>query len=282
MRLLRLSQVEIGPNDRVFCHPRLRAWIAWLAGFGGAAAMFFYALAGKWKPGYVFGAAVMLFLLLTLRWVIARFRPSNWLVRANETGLSVQYRSYLNYQLPADEPSVVFFSYGEIASARLVRERVQSPDMSRPGATQTQILRYIELELSGDTAPLVNALQVERSEKAPMVKHWYGTSSMLYRDYPVTMTMPPFLRIRWDVVPRASKFLDYLRATTRISDPVSLTQSFTHLQSLSREEQQTQLRNLAVRGQFITAIYIARKLYGCNLAEAKEMVEALAEGEQRR
>jgi hypothetical protein len=124
--------------------------------------MFFYALAGKWKPGYLFGATVLLFLLLTLRWVTARFHPSNWLVRANETGLSVQYRSYLNYQLPADEPSVVFISYGEIASARLVRERVESPDMRRPGATQTQFLRYIELELSGDIAPLANALQRER------------------------------------------------------------------------------------------------------------------------
>jgi hypothetical protein len=55
MRLLRLSEVEIGPNDRVFRHPRIPALIVWLGLFCGAAAMFFYALAGKWKPGYVFG-----------------------------------------------------------------------------------------------------------------------------------------------------------------------------------------------------------------------------------
>ena len=278
MRLLRLSEVELSPNDRVFRHPRMRALIVWLAVFCGAAAMFFYALSGKWKPGYIFGAAILLFLLLTLRFVTARFHPSNWLVRANETGIYAKYRSYLNYQLPADEPEVVFISYGEIASARLVRERVQTPDPSHNGAIQTQFLRYIELELSGNTAPLADALQAERSEKAPMEKRWYGSGSTLYRDYPVTMTTPPFLRIRWDVVPRTSEFLDYLRPYTGIAEPVSLTPDFTRLQFISREEQQKQLRDLAARGQLVTAIYIARKLYGSTLVEAKQMVEGLAGG----
>src|ERR1700675_1261410 len=170
MRLLRLSQVAIGPNARVFRPPRIRGLIMWLAVFCGAAAIFFYALAGKWKPGYIFGPAILPFLLLTVRFVTARFHPSNWLVRVNDTGLSAQYRSYLNYRLPADEPSVVFISYREIASARLVRERVQTPDPSHGGATQTQFLRYIELELSGDTAQLANAIQGEGSDKEPRVK----------------------------------------------------------------------------------------------------------------
>ena len=36
---MRLREVEIGPNDRLFRHSRLRASIVWLAGF--AAATFF-------------------------------------------------------------------------------------------------------------------------------------------------------------------------------------------------------------------------------------------------
>ena len=91
------------------------------------------------------------------------------------------------------------------------------------------------------------------------------------------MTAPTFLRIRWDVVPGAQKFLDALRSYTAIADPVSLTQDFTRLKSLSREEQQQQLRELTVRGQTITAVYAARKLYGCSLGEAKEMVDSLRE-----
>ena len=150
-------------------------------------------------------------------------------------------------------------------------------DSARPGATQTQYLRYVELELSGDTAPLEKALQAEPGKRAPLEKHWYGTSSTLYRDYPVTQTAPRFLHIRWDVVPGARKLLAALQRYTVIADPVSLNQDFTHLKSLSREEQQKQLRELAVRGQNLTAMYVARNLYGCSLGEAKQMVDSLNE-----
>ena len=126
MRLLRLQDVEIGSNDRVFRHSRLRALIVWLAGFAAVTAFFFHAYTAKFRFGYFFGSFLLLFLLLTLKMVTARFHPSNWLVRMNDTGIYVQYRSYLNYQLP-DDPSVMFLSLGEIASARLVKERVAHP-----------------------------------------------------------------------------------------------------------------------------------------------------------
>jgi hypothetical protein len=277
MRLLRLQDVEISPNDRVFRHTRLRALIVWLAGFSATAALFLHAYTARWPPGYIFGSFLLLFLLLTLRIVTARFHPSNWLVRMNATGIYLQYRSYLNYKLPTGDPSVVFFSFGEIASARLIKERVTTPDAAKPGASQTQYLRYVELELSGDTAPVADALQGERSESPPVEKRWYGTSSTLYRDYPVTLSATKFLRIHWDVVPGAHKFLDALRPYAVIADPVSLTQDFTQLKALSREDQQKQLRELAMRGQTVTAVYAARKLYGCSLAEAKQMVDSLSE-----
>lgn len=275
MRLLRLQEVEIGTNDRVFRHARLRALIAWLAGVVVTTAWFYHAYAAKWLPGYIFGTFPLLFLLLTLRMVTARFHPSNWLVRMNESGFYLQYRSYLNYELPAGDPSVVFLSFGEIASARLIKERVTTPDAMKSGASQTQFLRYVELELSGDSTTLADALQAERGEQAPMEKRWYGTSSTLYRDYPVTMNAPAFLRIHWDVVPGPLKFLDSLRPYTVIADTVSLTQDFTRLKSLSRKDQQMKLRELALRGQEITAVYAASRLYGCSLGEAKQMVDAL-------
>lgn len=276
MRLLRLQDVEISPNDRVFRHARVRALVIWLAALGGSLAMIFSGLTGKWKPGYVFGPFILLFVLLMMRLVTARFHPSNWLVRMNDAGLYIQYRSYLNYELPPDDPSVVFLSFGEVASAHLLKERVEAPDPAQTGRTETQFLRYVELEIPGNNAPLVSALSNERGESAPMKKRWYGgSSSTLYQDYPVTMSTPPFLRIRWDVVPRAKAFLEALRPYTVISDTVSLTHDFAHLQSLDRDAQQEQLRELAARGQTVTAIYAARTLYGCSLEEAKEMVDGL-------
>lgn len=277
MDLLRLRDVQIDANDRVFRHARIRALIVWLAFFAAIAALFFKAYTDpKWKPGYLFGSVFLLFLLFGVRYVAARFHTSNWLVRMNGAGLYVQYRSYLNYNLPADEPSVVFLSFGEIASARLIKERVEKPDPAKPGATQTQYLRYVELELSGDIAALVTAVGTERGEKAPMQKRWWGgSSSTLYQDYPVAIDTPPYMRIRWDVVPGAKKFLEALRPYASITDTVSLTQDFTRLQSLSAEDQKKQLRELAQRGDTITASYLARKLHGGSLADAVKMVDAL-------
>lgn len=277
MDLLRLQDVQIDPSDRVYRHARLRALVVWLSAFAATAALFYRAHTDpRWKPGYIFGSCMLLFLLLTLRFVTARFHPSNWLVRMNGAGVYVQYRSYLNYNLPADEASVVFLPFGEIASARLVKERVEKPNPAKPGATQTQYLRYVELELSSDIAALVTAVSTERSEKAPMQKRWWGgSSSTLYQDYPVAIDSPPFMRIRWDVVPGAKKFLEALRPYAPITETISLAQDFTRLQSLGPEEQKKQLRELAQRGDTVTASYLARKLYGGSLADAVKMVDAL-------
>src|SRR5690349_2394258 len=88
----------------------------------------FHAYTANWKPGYYIAAVVFLFLDFMRRFITARFRFSNWLVRMNDSGVYVQFRSYLNYHLPAEDITVVFIPFGEIRSARLVKERLTVPD----------------------------------------------------------------------------------------------------------------------------------------------------------
>jgi len=271
MRLLRLSDVETSSRDRIFYYSRTHVLLIVFVAVGASAWLLFRAFTMHWKPGYYFAPVILLFLCLMQRLITARFRPSNWLVRMNDSGLFIKFRSYLNYHLPAEDLTVVFVSYQEIRSARLIRERVEVPDAQ--GHTSTQFLRYIELELGGDTGPLADALQTEIAERAPTEKHWYGSSSTLYEDHPVRMASPSFLQLRWQVVPGPRKFLEAIRPWATIADPVSMSQDFAHLQGLSRDDQQKQLRELAQRGETIAAIYTARKLYRCSLAEARAMVE---------
>lgn len=277
MQLLRPEEVEIGIDDRVFRHARLRALILWLAGIAATAGLLIHGYLRRSPPDYFFGALLLVFVLTMRGFVTARFHPSNWLVRLSMTGIYVQYRSYLNYGLARDTPSIVFLSFGEIVSARLIKERLDTPDLAKPGTTQRQYLRHIELELSNDAAPLAHALEAERAERPPLVKHWYGTSSTLYRDYPVTMPTQRSIRIHWDVVPGTHKFLEAMRSNTLIADPVSLTQDFGHMKSLSREDQQQKLRDLIARGQNMTAVYAASKLYDCSLGQAKALVDSLCQ-----
>jgi hypothetical protein len=271
MRLLRLSDVETSSRDRIFYYSRTHVLLIVFAAVGASAWLLFRSFSAHWKTGYYLAAVILLFLALIRRFITARFRPSNWLVRMTDLGLFIKFRSYLNYHLPAEDLTVVFLPYQEIHSARLIRERAQVPDAQ--GRTETQFRRYIELELGGDTGPLADALQAETGERAPNEKHWYGSSSTLYEDHPARMPSPSFLQLRWQVVPGPRKFLDAMRPWTTVADPVSISQDFAHLQGLSREEQQKQLRELAQRGETIAAIYTARKLYRCSLEEARAMVE---------
>jgi len=275
MRLLRLSEVETSPSDRIFCYSQARVMVMVFVALGASVWLVFHAFTTGWKLGYYLAASTVAFLVLLQRFINARFRPSNWLVRLNDLGVFIQFRSYLNYHLPAEDLTVAFVSYGEIRFARLVREKVTVPDMEGGSGTETRYLRYVELELAGDVAPLAKALEAEITEKAPMQKRWYGRSSTLYQDHPVRMQSQPFLQLRWQVVPRTQKFLQALRPYTTITDPVSISQDFTNLQSQTREEQQQRLRDLAQGGESFAAIAMARKLYGCELSEAKEMVEGL-------
>ena len=274
MRLLRLSDVEIRPTDRVYRYSRWHAVLAAVVVLGAAAWAAFHAYTAGWKPGYYIAGAILLIFELLRRFVTARFRPSNWLARTTDEGVFIQFRSYLNYHLPADDLTVLFIAYGEIRSARLIKERVTVPDPQNRRDT-TQYLRYIELELAGDVAALNDALEAEAAENAPKEKRWCGSSSTLYQDHPMRMQSAPFFRIHWQATPGAHKFLEALRHHTTIADPVSISQDFAHLEGLSPEEQQARLRELARRGETISAIYLARQLHGCSLAQAKDMVESL-------
>jgi hypothetical protein len=270
MRLLRLADVEIGPNDRSFCHSRARAAFIAATALVAIIALLAYAFATGWKPAWYFAAVIVLLSALMSRFVTACFRPSNWLVQINDGGLFIHFRSYLNYHLPAEDPTVVFVTWMEIRSARLIRERMKV--FSEEGGMATQTRCYVELEL-GAPGLLGQALQAEFVAKCPQEKRWYGRTSTLYQDYPVRMPSPPFLQLQWSVVPSAQSFLEALRPRTVIEEPVRIRQDFTILRCLSQEEQHKRLRELVHKGETIVAIYTARQLYGCGLNEAKNIVD---------
>src|SRR5947207_15919357 len=100
MRLLRLSEVEATPNDRVYCSSRTRALLLVTVTLAAFASLVFHAYTTGWKPGYYIAAVIFLFLDFMRRFITARFRASNWLVRLNDSSVFIQFRSYLNYHLP--------------------------------------------------------------------------------------------------------------------------------------------------------------------------------------
>jgi len=278
MYLLRLAEVQTSARDPVFRYSPARALL--LAFAAVCASTVLVLIVGREMSflAYYIAGVFLFGFILTRRLIIARFRSTNWLVRMNDDGVFIKFRSYLNYHLPAEDPSVVFIPYREILSARRVLERSKVASFSGEVSTQTHHL--VEFELAGDPKPLTKALAEEFARRAPQEKHWYGSGSTLYKHFPVHMVSPAFLQIKWNVVPRTPLFLDGLRQYTTIAAPIELSQDFIHLQGMSLSDQETRLRELAERGQTISAIYIARRLYSYSLNQAQAFIESLG-GKQK-
>jgi hypothetical protein len=122
---------------------------------------------------------------------------------------------------------------------------------------------------------LSTALADEFARPGVRKKSWYGYTSTLYRHYPIRLSASPFLEIEWSVRPSSTAFLDALRAYTVISPPVEMVEDYAEIGNLSREEQKKRLRDLDRRGRTIAAVYVARKLYGYDLAQAKTFIETI-------
>jgi len=272
MRLLRLDDVHTDAKHRVFRYSRVRALFLSAAVLCTSAGLIVFDGRGRFAIGYYIAGVLLVGLILMRRFVLARFRRSNWLVRTSDDGLFIQFRSYLNYHFSAEDLTVVFVPYQEVQSARLVRERSQIPDDN--GVLQ-QRRRLVELDLAGDPAALAKALASEIARRGPNERLWYGSTSTEYKHWPVRMTSPTTLQLEWKVVPGVGTLFGTLRPYTTIADSINVSQDFVHLQGLKREDEEERLRELLQRGQTIAAICIARRLYRYDLTQARAFVEAL-------
>ncbi|HZP66533.1 MAG TPA: hypothetical protein VFB32_09490, partial [Rudaea sp.] len=235
---MRLRDVQQRAEDHVFRYSLLRASLLLAVAVAIVTALLRYgAQANSLVPGAI-ALLILLGLLLFRRLFLARLRGSNWLVRANDAGIYVHFRSYANYHFPEDDLTVAFIPYAEIRSARIVRET--SRVMSDDGPT-TYRRRLVELQLGVDGDELAAALAAEIARPAPRVQHWYGTSSSVVRHYPVRMAAPDRVQIEWEVVPAARSLLGLL---PRASAPATASLDFTALAALPREAQDARLREL--------------------------------------
>jgi hypothetical protein len=271
MQLLRLADVPLNRRDKVFYHSRLRAVAGGLIilafGFG---LLVFGWLKSVW-PAYL-GAGVIIFCLLIFhQLILARFRPSNWLLRLDDEGLFIKFRSYLNDRFPEYDLTVVFLPFSDIRSAKLVREKQELQDYRGHAGTTTKLRKYVELEVSSDCRQLSEELAKERER----VFKGKAISSARYGDFPVRVVAPDRVQMDWTVVPGVQTMLDALTRHTLVRAAEASSKDFVNLEKLSREQQEARLLELAESGDKIGAIAMARRLYSYDLAAAKQFVEAL-------
>ncbi|HEX9454096.1 MAG TPA: hypothetical protein VGA27_07045, partial [Candidatus Binatia bacterium] len=162
MQLMRLTDVPSTHRERVFYHSRLGAVAGGLLVLAVVFGLVVFGWVKSAWPAYLGAVAVFFCFLIFHQLILARFRPSNWLLRLNDDRMLIKFRSYLNDRFPQSDLTVVFLPLAEIRSAKLVREKRELKDNRGHAGTTTKRRKYVELEVSGDCRQLAEALAKER------------------------------------------------------------------------------------------------------------------------
>ena len=274
IRLLTESEVPATLAGGVFRYSRITA--ALVAGAVLLAGLGLIAL-GRMQSNpfaYYIAALLLVFLWIYQAMVIARFRSTNWLVRVDEHGAYIKFRSYLNHHFPTSDRTVAFVPFRDMKLTKVVREVQEVPDADGRG-TSTRRRIVIEIELDEESRELAQALAAERNAPAPSIGRWYGSSAGKYRHYPVVMPSPRVIAIEWGVVPRAPVFISIMAMHTPV-EATEIVRDYTALGALAKHEQESRLLELAEKGHMMDAIRLARSLYGYDMTEAKQFVTDLS------
>jgi len=217
VELLRAAEVPPGANLLVCRHPPGRsAFVAVVVALGGAG-LLWHGLRRESVLALYLGGLTLLVLLIFRRLVLATFRPSNWLLRADAHGVYIQFRSYLNHRLSASDRTVAFFPYQSITLARKVIERRETAerdvDDQRMVRTYDQEAIWLEIVSNARTSELARALEAEVVRRP--------ATGALYRDYLVRVSADRVIQARWEVTPSVETCLAFLSAHVTVGSPAA-------------------------------------------------------------
>jgi hypothetical protein len=237
------------------------AWIGWHGGLRFAN--------GGIPPlvGYIFGAWFPLMAALQWRDLRARLRPSNWLLQIYCDGLLVHLRSFRNFHFPDTGPTAVFIPYADIDSVRPTTVRETVPGSGRYERTE-RTRRTVVLELAPAAMgrdDLARTLEAERQAR----------QSFTVMHYPVRLAAEHRLEIDWEVARPMQDLVAAIRSHVKVLAQEASTVDFTRIRELDPDGGRGQLAQLVARGDKLSAVKLARALYGFDLARAVQFIDEL-------
>lgn len=205
--------------------------------------------------------------------VRAAMAPSNWLLRARPDGIFLRFRSHHNGFAEPGEPVAVFLPKNEIAYLQNRVIRTLGRD-AEGGETQNH-RDELRIRLThGETADLVRALARERGRSG--VRR-FGISTAA-RHYPVRLADDNEIIVDWagpdkSTHPTLDKLLPMLASQFPVRDITR--HGHVPYEQLSRAEQEDQLAELVAAGDILSAVKIAKELYGFDTTQAQDFVDRL-------
>lgn len=228
-----------------------------------------------WFIGFAF-LFTMLIVPMVLRSLIGVHRSSNWVMKVDAGGVWLNFRSYMHYQFENAE-SVVFVGYDEIEKVYEQSEIKIDPGIGDSESRDVRV-RSLILELTHtDTEEFKAALRAENNRRET-TKRFFGLVTTSSRQGHVVLMLKEGNRIEipWKdprsmgnnvLSPKLEGALEHLRYEVKVDEPL-------HRQKKGKD-QEAELLELIEEDRSLYAIKMARQIYGFDLKEAKEFVEAV-------
>lgn len=213
---------------------------------------------------YGFGGFCLLLALLTRGGALGALGASAWRLRAAPDGLTVNLRSYLNHHFAADSPCVLRLPRSAVRAVRPFRQELRA---GHGDSVRRHKVEALDIVLRRAAAPEIeDALTAERRR---MGRGLFGIRSRNGHE-PVRLD-GAVLRIYWRSPHDAlTPGLDETLAQLARWFPTQAAP----LPSGVRDPE-ADLLDLARAGDRLAAMQMARELYGMDLTEAKNFVDAL-------
>ncbi len=190
MTFHRLQDAPLDPADFVCRHSRWRAAFAVVASsaFAGLTLYFFrHETFILYADVVIMGLVVLMFLGIFAR----ALRASNWLLRANDRRVLIQFRSYLNARPTDDDLTVVSIDLGEIAWLAPVKARSTMPSIGDSGTNTTERTTCLDVGLKSPDGPQLRQ-RLRDEQNSPALK-----KRLRANDIPVRVVADDRLRIEW-------------------------------------------------------------------------------------
>jgi hypothetical protein len=276
MKFYTLEDVPLRADDQVFKSSPVGKAIATVIMYGIAITALVLAVRGyhldKITPVgfYCIAGFFGLFGLIPLSYFRASLKPTNWLLRLHREGLILKYRAYENWNLPATDVQAVGFDYGEIAWAKIVKERRTAPSSDGKNVSETTWITYIDLGLAQpDTSELETRLRAERNLRPD--------GKMTTLDYPVQTLPGGIVEIRWSggISPSAHKAIALLGERVKIAELEHRQTDLTHHRNANPDDEKAKILALAQSGDEMGATKLAQQAYGYTPGEASDFLDKL-------
>ena len=305
MKLYRLDDVPIRPDDIVCKYPPWRAAFSalWMLVFAAVPFAFvphilsslerhpddpLHNLCLYYFPWFVISWNVLLFgfFIPLICWqVLKTSSKSSWIMRWNESGLTIKFSSFFNNRLREEKDIVaVGFSWSEIewiAHRPIQMLLPRSAQQSNKTYGVKFQAHYLDIKLKDcDLRPLQQAMDEE--EARPKSWHskssstWYvGFDSASHKSY-VYVIDHDIIRLVWRV---PGKYLAPApqHVIQALSDKIAIRPQVDEQTNVADQKkmQEILLREWVKAGKTIEAIAVAKELYRISQSEAERMVKEL-------